>query len=247
MRIYRRSPLAFSIKEFRPARGATLSSQIVTYIRDALFAGDLTPGDVLGSEGDLAKQFGVSRMSIRDALRSLEAMGIVDIKLGSKGGAAIADGSSDRFAAALAIQLVLIGVTKEDVLQARAVIERFAAGLAARNAGEEQLERMRGLLDEAEANLDNPEETARLGEAFHIAVAEAAGNDVLVAQLKAFRDAFWTPPRLPDRSTAEYALRVHRDVFETIEAGDYKTAAELMAEHLGDMLEKRFPDSAGST
>ena len=82
--------MAFSISEFTPARGMTLSSQIVAYIRDALFAGDLASGDVLGSEGELSKQFGVSRMSVRDALRSLEAMGIVDIKMGSKGGATIA-------------------------------------------------------------------------------------------------------------------------------------------------------------
>ena len=126
--------MAFNISEFQPTRGMTLSSQIVSHIRDALFAGDLAPGDVLGSEADLSRQFGVSRMSVRDALRSLEAMGIVDIKMGSKGGAAIAAGHSERFADSLAIQLVLIGVSKDDVLEARAAIESMAANLAARHA-----------------------------------------------------------------------------------------------------------------
>jgi GntR family transcriptional repressor for pyruvate dehydrogenase complex len=210
----------------------TLSSQIVTHIRDALFAGDLSPGDVLGSESELAKKFGVSRMSVRDALRSLEAMGIVDIKMGSKGGATVAEGHSERFADSLAIQLVLIGVSKDDVLEARAAIESMAASLAARHATPQDRKRMSDLLDAAAEKLDNPVETQKLGEEFHMAVAEASHNKVLVAQLKAFRDVLWEPDNLPDRKKAERILHVHSAVFEYIERGDDGEAGESMAEHL---------------
>ncbi|MDH4048829.1 MAG: GntR family transcriptional regulator, partial [Gammaproteobacteria bacterium] len=122
---------------------------MVAHVRTALFDGELKPGDFLGSEAELSKQFGVSRMSVRDALRSLEALGIVDIRMGSKGGATVSEGSSDRFADALAIQLVLIGVTKDDVLQVREAVESMAAGLAASNASSADIDRMRKLLDEA--------------------------------------------------------------------------------------------------
>ncbi len=141
---------------FRPSRGMTLSSQIVAQIRDALFAGDLKTGDVLGSEGDLAKLFGVSRMSVRDALRSLEAMGIVDIRMGAKGGATIAAGSGDRFADSLAIQLKLIGVTREEILQARAGIESMTVAMATMHGTADDIERIRQVLVEAEKHLDNP-------------------------------------------------------------------------------------------
>jgi GntR family transcriptional repressor for pyruvate dehydrogenase complex len=210
----------------------TLSSQIVAHIRDALFAGELKSGDVLGSEGELSKHFGVSRMSIRDALRSLEATGIVDIKMGSKGGAAIAKGHSERFADALAIQLVLIGVSKGDVLEARAAIESMAAKLAAMHATQEDKQRIADLLDEAALHTADPTETQRLGEEFHMAVAKASHNDVLVAQLKAFEDVLWQPGMLPDEQKAKRILQVHSAIYEYIASGEGDEAGESMAEHL---------------
>ena len=231
--------LAFTITDFRPSRGRTLSSQIVAHVRTALFDGELKPGDFLGSEAELSKQFGVSRMSVRDALRSLEALGIVDIRMGSKGGATVSEGSSDRFADALAIQLVLIGVTKDDVLQVREAVESMAAGLAASNASSADIDRMRKLLDEASAKLQDPEATARLGEAFHMAIAEASGNNVLVLQLQAFRDVLWSPGHRPDVALAKRILSVHRAIFELIEARDASGAAERMAEHVTLIREER--------
>ncbi len=224
--------MAANIGAFRPSRGMTLSSQIVKQIRDALFAGQLKPGDVLGSEGELAKRFGVSRMSVRDALRSLEALGIVDIKMGAKGGAAIAEGSGDRFADALAIQLKLIGVTREDVLQARAGIESMTVAMAAMHAGKDELGRIRALLDEAAGCLDDPERSALLGEEFHMAIAKATGNEVLVAQLRAMREVLHPPARWPDHEQAQHMLDVHRELFRLIESGDAAAARDAMVDHV---------------
>ena len=105
------------------ARGATLSSRIVTEIRDAVFDGRLKPGDFLGSENDLAEQFGVSRITVRDALRSLSATGIVEIRQGAGGGARIAEGNLDHFADALAVQFQLAGVGTEDTLGAQTAFD----------------------------------------------------------------------------------------------------------------------------
>ena len=93
-----------------PFRTATLSTQIVAHVRDALFARELRSGDFLGTEKDLAERFGVSRIVARDALRTLEAQGIVEIKVGAGGGARIARGNTRVFAEALAVQLDLAGV-----------------------------------------------------------------------------------------------------------------------------------------
>ena len=79
-------------------------------MREALFAKALRPGDFLGTEKDLAQRFAVSRIVARDALRTLEAQGIVEIKVGSGGGARIASGNAKLFAEALAVQLDLAGV-----------------------------------------------------------------------------------------------------------------------------------------
>lgn len=220
------------LRELQPTRGMTLSSQIIAQIRDALFAGKLKTGDVLGTEGDLARRFGVSRMSVRDALRSLEAMGIVDIKMGTKGGATIAAGSSDRFADALAIQLVLIGVTKADLVQARAATESMTAELAAQHATPEDLAQIRAVVDEAEKNVGNADRTVVLGQQFHLAVAEAAHNAILLAQLKALRDVLWRPGRQPGREHAKCIAKVHRELYELIAAGNATKAREVMASHV---------------
>jgi GntR family transcriptional regulator, transcriptional repressor for pyruvate dehydrogenase complex len=210
----------------------TLSSQIVAQIRDALFAGELKTGDVLGSEADLSKRFGVSRVSVRDALRSLEAMGIVDIRMGAKGGATIAAGSSDRFADALAIQLVLIGVTREDLLQARAATESMTAELAATHATPEDLMELKFIIDEAEENVGDADQTVLLGQKFHLAVARAAHNEILLAQLKAMRDVLWRPGRQPGREHAKCIAHVHRELYELIAAGKASEARQLMASHV---------------
>src|SRR5262249_33357351 len=88
-----------------PLRSATMSTQIVAQVREALFAKELRPGDFLGTEKDLAERFAVSRIVARDSLRTLEAQGVVEIKVGSGGGARIARGNARLFAEALAVEV----------------------------------------------------------------------------------------------------------------------------------------------
>jgi DNA-binding transcriptional regulator YhcF (GntR family) len=115
----------------RPGRAATLSSDLVDEIRTALFEKRLKPGDHLGGEKDIAARSGVSRIVARDALRTLEALGIVEIKVGAGGGARIARGDPRRFAEALAIQLELAGTDVAEIMDAQRAVESLAAELAA--------------------------------------------------------------------------------------------------------------------
>src|SRR5712691_3579011 len=131
-------------------RGPTLSARIITQVREALFAREMRPGDFLGTEKDLAERFGVSRIVARDALRTLEALGIVEIKVGAGGGARIAQGNPRLFAEALAVQLDLTGVTAGEILDAQRAIECLAAELAAENATAEDHAKLRRLIAEAE-------------------------------------------------------------------------------------------------
>ena len=83
-------------------RVAKASAEIVAQIRERLFDGKFRPGDFVGTERTLAVEFGVSRLTMRDALRILEANGIVEVKVGKSGGVRIAQPSPERFADALA-------------------------------------------------------------------------------------------------------------------------------------------------
>src|ERR1700691_287371 len=118
----------------RRGRDGTVSWRIIRQIRAALFAGEHKTGERLGGDLEMARLYGVSRMAIRDALRSLEAAGIVDIRVGAKGGAYIAQGNPERFADALAIQLKLIGISVAEIFDAQIAIEVTSTELAAQHA-----------------------------------------------------------------------------------------------------------------
>lgn len=118
-----------------PGRSSALSTVIIADVRRALAERRLEPGDPIGSEKDIAAQYQVSRIVARDALRSLEALGVVEIRMGKGGGARVARGNPRLFAEALAIQLDLAGIGPGEVLDAQRAIECMAAELAARMHG----------------------------------------------------------------------------------------------------------------
>src|SRR5213080_3369288 len=137
-----------------PFRTATMSTQIVAQVREALFAREMRPGDFLGTEKDLAERFGVSRIVARDALRTLEALGIVEIKVGAGGGARIAQGNPRLFAEALAVQLDLTGVSVGEIMDAQRAIESLTAELAAINGTAADHARLNELNAQTERALD---------------------------------------------------------------------------------------------
>src|SRR6267378_7541341 len=140
---------------FVVGRSASLSSQIVSDVREALFAKRFKSGDFLGTEKDLAARYGVSRIVARDALRTLEALGIAAIKMGKGGGARVARGNPRLFAEALAVQLDLTGVSAAEILDAQRAVECMAAELAAENATVADHTRIWRLLADAEDKLDD--------------------------------------------------------------------------------------------
>src|SRR5947209_12177296 len=172
-------------------RSSSLSAQVVAEVRDALFAKRLRPGDFLGTEKDLAARFSASRIVARDALRTLEALGIVEIRMGKGGGARIATGNPRLFAEALAVQLELTGVGVAEVMDAQRAVEMLAAELAAQHATADDVLILRRLLREAEAALPDLDAFTRLSRDFHLAVAEASHNRVLVVQLISLEHVSW--------------------------------------------------------
>jgi GntR family transcriptional repressor for pyruvate dehydrogenase complex len=241
------SPVAAHLpgRIFFPGRSGSLSSQIVSDVRDALFGKKLKPGDFLGTENDLADKYGVSRIVARDALRTLEALGIVAIKMGKGGGARIARGNPRLFAEALAVQLDLTGVSAAEIMDAQRAIECLAAELAAEHATEADIARLRQLIDDAETALDDPARFTELGAAFHLAVAEASHNRVLVVQLISLQHVSW--PRRNPTLNAKVARRVndvHRELLNLIEMRDPTGARHLMDDHVKMIRARRVAESA---
>src|SRR5512146_3458539 len=224
-------------------RSSSLSAQIVAWVRDDLFAKKLKPGDFLGTEKDLAARFGVSRIVARDALRTLEALGIVEIRMGKGGGARIAHGNPRLFAEALAVQLDLTGVGVAEIMDAQRAIETLAAELAAENATAEDIARLRLLLKQAANVIDDLDAFTRLSRDFHLAVAEASHNRVLVVQLISLEHVSW--PRRNATATprlAHHILEIHTKLTDLIELRDASGARALMDDHVKMIRARRVAE-----
>jgi GntR family transcriptional regulator, transcriptional repressor for pyruvate dehydrogenase complex len=224
-------------------RGEALSAQIVEQVRDDLFEGRLAPGDFVGTEKDLAARYGVSRIVARDALRTLSALGIVEIRMGKGGGARIAPGNPRLFAEALAVQLDLIGVTAAEILDAQRAIECFAAEAAAAHATPADIARLERLIVQSEATIGDHDAYTRVCAEFHLAIVEAAHNRVLVVQFLSLHHVSW-PARNHTLTpkVARHVLDVHRELLALISARDATGARRLMDDHVKMIRDRRVAE-----
>ncbi len=235
-------------REWKPVRVLRASEDVVAQISATFFDG-LRPGDWLGTEAELADRFGVSRVTIRDAARTLEARGIVDVKVGARGGIRVANPDPSRLAQALAVQLHLMGVTRNELIEAQQAIEPATAALAAQRATEENIDAMHELVERCRATMTTPEHFVEPALDFHLAIADAAGNRALFAALTALRplqgaEFRAAPPRTSHR-LAQRIVTMHTAILEAIRLHDPELAAERMREHLTHMARgQRLPISA---
>jgi len=228
-------------------RSATLASRIVAEVREALFERRYRPGEFLGTEKDLAARHGVSRIVARDALRTLEALGIVDISRGAGGGARITRGNPQLFAEALAVQLELADIDREEIMTAQGAVEGLAAELAARNATPAQILSLQNLVEEAEGKLDELDAFTRSSLQFHLGIAEASHNRVLHYQLISLQHVSWpSRNRTLNRAVAKKILEAHRRLVALIEARDPVAARQFMEAHVGMIRERRVAESKSS-
>jgi len=217
---------------WKPARVGTLSEDVIRQIREALFSDHLRPGDYLGSEGSLSERFGVSRIVVRDALRSLQASGIVEIRKGAGGGVRISRANPHILAEAFAIQLKLLAAPLADVVDAQITIEASTAELAALRASPQHIQHLHTCLDLAQAQSDPYAFTAAIRD-FHICLAEASGSLVLTTFLRGVMQVMATtygPNTTPER--AQGVLDKYRNVVDAISARDPESARLHMLTHL---------------
>ena len=232
----------------RPAaRDGTLSARIVADIRAALAARRLVPGSVLGTERDIAARWKVSRIVARDALRSLQALGVVEIRVGAGGGARVAESNPELFADALGVQLDLMGVQPAEVMDAQRAIECLAAELAAEHATAEDHAKLRALNDRTAASLGDLDAFTAHSRRFHLGIARASGNRVLFIQLVSLQHVSWpSRNRTLTLPVARHVLEVHTELAGLIEMRSPVEARRLMDEHVRMIGARRRAEHGGA-
>lgn len=226
---------------FQPIRVARASDGIIHQIKESIFAGDLRPGHALPSEKELAEQFGVSRITVRDALRVLESQGLIQIKVGARGGAFIAAPSVDPVSQSLSNMLRLKQATLTDLVEARILVEPHVAAMAADRATPDDLAAMeRAIAAAREARASGDRYFIPTSVTFHLALAEAARNPVLLFAVNSFRALFHEAlsALLPADDMAERAIADHQKILDAIRARDGERARDVMREHLSYFAER---------
>jgi GntR family transcriptional regulator, transcriptional repressor for pyruvate dehydrogenase complex len=213
---------------------------VLRRIEEDLAAGRLALGHRLPAERQLAEQLGVSRPSVREAIRVLEAMGIVRTAAGSGAGAGaviVADPST-ALASALRLHLATSHLIIDDIVATRLLIESWSVRTAASAKTRGQFLEAERLLDAMDDLALTPEEFHHLDAEFHIELARLAGNPLVAAVMTALRESIQAyvlaaVPALPNWSaTARKLRREHRAILAAVQARQGELAATLVTAHI---------------
>jgi DNA-binding FadR family transcriptional regulator len=226
---------------FRTVRVARASHDVVQQIKTHIFEGNLAPGDRLPSEKQLAEQFGLSRITVRDAMRVLESQGLITIRVGAGGGAFVANPDTASANELLTDLLRLQRANVRELIEARLVIETSIIEYAAQRATRDDIAAMQRAIDGARAARTNGDSHfTRHSVDFHVALAQAAKNSVLLFTVNSFRTLFYEvlEKLIPDDLMAQRAIADHQKILDAIANHDPEHAQQLMRDHLS-YFEKR--------
>jgi GntR family transcriptional regulator, transcriptional repressor for pyruvate dehydrogenase complex len=225
--------------EFTPIKTKRLYEEIVEQIKQLISEGKLKPGDKLLAERELADQFQVSRASVREAIRTLEMLGVIDIRPGE--GTFVRSSGADDIIRPLAMFLAVERSSILDMFEMRRVFETATAGLAAERASSDEIDQIRSTLENMQEglNVQDSEKGQEFDAAFHYAVAEATHNSLLIKLFKTVSEEFAKANSVARRrlyhDSARNAQRIidqHSEIFEAIRARSPQAASKAMLEHL---------------
>jgi DNA-binding FadR family transcriptional regulator len=220
-----------SLPGLAPLPRSRLADGVVARVQQLIDRAHLGPGARLPSERDLAGHLGVSRVVVREALRSLEQAGLVQVRVGAKGGAFIARDLHKPVADAARHLFRRGDLTLQHFVQARQAVEGFGIRLAAGRARRRDLDRLRALNRRLRDDVADPAKLREHNAAFHAAVADLSGNPLLTLLVQSLLDLLGTVLPEPRQAPAfaRDTVERHEAIVEAMARRDVARAADLMA------------------
>lgn len=232
---------------WRPVAQMRTYELVIDRIEEQILTGQLRVGDRLPPERDLASMLSVSRAAVREAIRALEAQGVLRMSVGSgrDSGTTVTAMPSEALNRLLRLHVALANFPVRDVVAARIMLERESAWHAAASAEAAQLDEMSKLLDAMDDPELDREDFNELDTEFHVAIAEAGGNRLLADMTTAIRDSMRRPLLVAFRELDEAWTEVadglrgdHRAIHAALAAGDSELAAERVESHIRSFYAK---------
>ncbi len=229
--------MAVTFSEIRKQRAF---EQVLEQIVDLIVSGALKPGDRLPPERALSEMLGISRPSLREALRVLDAMGILDARTGNGAatGTVIAAEPGDSLFTLMRLHLALSHFPVDNFLELRKILEGWTMRRAAERRTDADVDALRALVTAMESKLSDRDAFFALDAEFHILIAQIAGNELLNYLMQAIRDAMTQEMnKLSDAWSSweelfAIALSDHKKIVRAIAKGDGAAADKALQLHL---------------
>lgn len=227
---------------FEPASKEKISKQIVQQIRNAILQGKLKPGQALPSEKELVAQFGVSKHTLREALRALEALGLIVIRRGAGGGPFVSEidwgKARDYFASFLHFQKF----TLDDITEVRLLVEPYITRMAAERIQPEELAELEGVHKACIVAFQKNKHKARneAEVAFHVLLSRIAGNPFLLV-LQDFVNHMLADVKHKLKPGKEFATQVideHERILAALRDKNAAAAQKAMHDHILEIMKE---------
>ncbi|MFE3281005.1 FadR/GntR family transcriptional regulator [Nocardia sp. NPDC059239] len=220
--------------------GTRAWEQVLAHLEQMLLSGEVRPGQRLPGERVLAADLGVGRSSVREALRVMEALGLLRAQTGSgpNAGAMIVARPTGGISMLMRMQVAAQGFPVSDVVQARLVLEsEVVRTLASRRPAQDIAAEAVELLDSMDDEALSPAEFLILDAQFHVTLADAAGNQVVAAMMAGLRESIesYVVERIDPVTWPKVSARLreeHRGVVAAISVGDPNTAVCRIVDHI---------------
>jgi GntR family transcriptional repressor for pyruvate dehydrogenase complex len=228
----------FAVSTRRESPGVEVTRRLLGY----LLSGKLTPGQRIPSERQLSEALSVGRSTVREALKSLSLLGLLEQRVGD--GTYLSRSGSDLLPQVVEWGLLLGENRLEDLLEARYNLEVLLAGWAAQRRSDEQLERLRELTAQMRAAGEDFDRYVQADIAFHLAIGQASGNSVLAGVLMNIQSLLqaWASRVIHTAGETHTSLAMHEPILAAIEASDPEAARQAMTAHM-DRATRRLRSS----
>jgi GntR family transcriptional repressor for pyruvate dehydrogenase complex len=236
---------------FKSVRSNKISDHIVEQIRNAIFDGRLKPGDRLPPEKTLMENFKVSKVTLREALRSLEILGLLEIRKGVSGGPFVTEVDMKTARDSLTNFLLFKNLSPKELSEVRLLVESYIAEKAAQVISEEDLKKLERLMIEFHNSLkkDLPVEFYNRQIEFHRILGNATGNPILIFILDFISNILIGMKEIwkPEKEFYRKVLKAHRRIYKALSERDPKRARDEMNKHVfeeeKDLIEIRKKQS----
>ncbi|MGM9538531.1 MAG: FadR/GntR family transcriptional regulator [Candidatus Onthomonas sp.] len=215
---------------------ARISDQVYQQMQDQIVNGDWKPGNRIPSENELAEQFGVSRVTVRNALQKLAALGLIETRLGD--GSYVCQPEAKAMLQPLVPAAFLTDNSLGEILQFRRMIEGPVCGEACRQAGPEAVEALSGLYREMVDSSADLRQFADCDYRFHLEMARLTGNSILIEMYHIVQEVMKSSfDRVVLARGSKAGLYYHGRILEAFSAGDAQRAQAEMQAHMNDLYE----------